>query len=237
MNNYSSGAENYSNLNPANIGTGYLSLKNIGSLITKYTKPGATALDYGCGAGRSTNFLFEIDNIANAYGVDVSDHMLLEARKSNENIKFLKIIDGKIPLESNTFDLILSTLVLFEFSSKAEMTEALKEIKRVMKPGAKFIAVTGSEHLYTKSWNSIDVDFPQNQNLKSGDMAKVYLKNIDLYLEDYFWTNQDYLDVIELAGLKLVDTIQQLGDSSDPFEWKDETKFAPFITYLIEKSL
>ena len=215
-------------------GTAYLAFRDVPKLIKTYVK-GNNALDYGCGPGDSTRLLF--NQGFHVEGVDVSNDMLKEAQSANINANFNLIQSGKLPFENNSFDLVFSSFVLFEISTKDELIKIFNEIYRVLKQGAVFIAVTGSEHLYNHKWVSLDVDFNTNHNLKSGDTAKVRLKDVDLIVYDYFWTHQDYLNVIQSSKLDLKEHLLPLGKSGEPYEWKDEISFPPYVIYILSKSL
>ena len=61
-------------------GTYYLAFRDLPSLFEKHIK-GTRALDFGCGAGRSTRFLKQIG--FDAIGVDISEGMLEQARQKD----------------------------------------------------------------------------------------------------------------------------------------------------------
>jgi len=62
-------------------GTQHLAFRDIPMLIREYAGSIASALDYGCGAGRSTRFLKRLG--FNAVGVDTSREMLEQARSKD----------------------------------------------------------------------------------------------------------------------------------------------------------
>jgi ubiquinone/menaquinone biosynthesis C-methylase UbiE len=214
-------------------GTGILSLKNTPLFIEKYVQ-GKKALDFGCGAGRSTQFLTMLG--LEADGIDINEGMLKAATDKLPSSNFYQSIDEEFPIENEIYDLVFSTLVLFEYDSLAKMEKALKEIHRVLKKDGIFLATTGSTDMYSHEWNSIDaLKYPENKNLKSGDAAKIYLKNIDLELTDYFWTVDDYKSVFNESGFELLEIDKPLGTNKDGEEWKDETEVSPYITFVLRK--
>jgi ubiquinone/menaquinone biosynthesis C-methylase UbiE len=230
INNYSLISNQYASLD--NSGTAYLAFKKIPELLQKYAI-GKKTLDYGCGSGDSTLFLNELG--LDVEGVDICNEMLKEAKKLNIGNLFKLIKSAKLPYAKNTFDIVFSSFVLFEISSKIELKNVISEICRILKKGGIFIAVTGSEELYSHKWLSIDVDFYQNQVLKSGDIAKVLLKDADLVVYDYYWTHQDYQDVIIQTNFSILETVYPLGDDKDGYVWEDEINFPPYVIYVLKK--
>lgn len=60
-------------------GTYYLAFRDMPAIIGRHNQGGIRALDFGCGAGRSTRFLKQLGY--SAVGVDISADMLLKARE------------------------------------------------------------------------------------------------------------------------------------------------------------
>ena len=95
-------------------------------------------LDIGCGNGALLNALS--DRIASGIGVDESEAILERARKRNSeisNLKFELISGPKLPFEDASFDVVIS-LMSFRY---LDWDPLLAEIKRVTKPGGKFLVV------------------------------------------------------------------------------------------------
>ena len=97
------------------------------------------------------------------------------------------------------------------------------------------MSVTGTEELYRKNWLTVDVDFPQNKNLKSGDIAKLLLSDVNVIVYDYYWTHQDYLDIISKTKFFHLETLFPLGDKNDGYNWIDEDKYPPYSIYVLKK--
>ncbi|MFH1257799.1 MAG: methyltransferase domain-containing protein [Candidatus Micrarchaeota archaeon] len=96
---------------------------------------GHKILDVGCGGG----FIGKIlkDNGNDYTGCDLQDGPIRQARK-----KGLKVIKAKaqdLPFKDNTFDIVIMPEVIEHF---VETDKALKELKRVTKPGGKVIVTT-----------------------------------------------------------------------------------------------
>lgn len=95
-------------------------------------------LDIGCGNGALLNALS--DRIGAGTGVDESEGILERARLRNAektNLDFTKISGPVLPFEDDTFDAVTS-LMSFRY---LDWDPLLAEIKRVTKPGGKFLVV------------------------------------------------------------------------------------------------
>jgi ubiquinone/menaquinone biosynthesis C-methylase UbiE len=230
INDYSIISNQYASLD--NSGTAFLAFKHIPDLLKRYAL-GKKTLDYGCGSGSSTLFLNEIG--LDVEGVDINQDMLQKASQLNIKTPFNLIKSAELPHKDHTFDIIFSSFVLFEISSKPELSRVMNEIYRVLKKGGLFIGVTGSEELYKHQWLSLNTDFEQNKNLNSGDIAKVLLKDAGLVVYDYYWTNRDYLEMINTSQFSLLETLFPLGENTDGYLWEDEKKFPPYVIYVLSK--
>lgn len=207
----------------------YLTFRDMPSLLTRYVH-GTQALDYGVGTGSSLQFLrnqgFDVT------GVDVSEDMLAKARIVCPDNQLHLIKNGQLPFAHEQFDLVFSSFVLFEIDSKEAICKYLQEAKRVLKKDGIFIAITGSEYTYAKDWLLFNVDYPENKNLKSGDLAKAYLYDADIEFLDYYWTEKDYRECFESVGLELLEVYYPLGKREELYPWKDERTFSPYVIFV-----
>lgn len=112
-------------------------------LPTQYAgiKAGDHVLDLGSGAGNDCFVARKIvGETGHVTGIDFTDEMLTKAKanlkKSGfENIDFVKGDIEEMPLEDNTFDVVISNCVLNLVPDKQK---AFAEIFRVLKPGGHF---------------------------------------------------------------------------------------------------
>lgn len=207
----------------------YLMYRDIPAQIAKYVK-GTNTLDYGCGTGVSTQFL--LGQNLNVTGIDKSEAMLAQATINCPQTTFHLVKDGHLPFSANTFDLVFSSLVLFEIGTEEEMLSHLKEAKRVMKKDGILIALTGSEVMYAKDWCIYDANYPENKNLKSGDLAKLYLRDAAIEFTDFYWSEEDYHHFFNKAGFQLLEVHYPLGKQDEPYPWKDELTHSPFVIFV-----
>lgn len=104
-------------------------------------RKGDSVLDLGSGAGNDCFVARALTGETGMVtGLDFSDAMLEKARNNAEKLGFKNVVFVKgdieeMPLQSNTFDIVLSNCVLNLVPDKAK---AFQEIFRVLKPGGRF---------------------------------------------------------------------------------------------------
>lgn len=102
---------------------------------------GETVLDLGSGAGLDVLLSAKrVGPYGKAYGLDMTDEMLAEARKNQKksgitNVEFLKGHIENIPLPDNSVDVIISNCVI---NLSADKDKVMRECFRVLKPGGRF---------------------------------------------------------------------------------------------------
>ncbi|MBV9327143.1 MAG: arsenite methyltransferase [Chloroflexi bacterium] len=104
-------------------------------------KPGETVLDLGSGGG--IDVLLSARRVGPsgvAYGLDMTDEMLLLAEKNRlergvQNAHFLKGHIEQIPLPNDSIDVIISNCVI---NLSGDKPRVLREAFRVLKPGGRF---------------------------------------------------------------------------------------------------
>ena len=91
------------------------------------------------GFGTGINLKFYPQNVKRIIGVDANNGMLMQSQKKISNGRFqIELINQSselLPFADNSINAVLSTYTL---CSIKEINEALKEIYRVLKPGAKY---------------------------------------------------------------------------------------------------
>ncbi|MEM9105519.1 MAG: methyltransferase domain-containing protein, partial [Pseudomonadota bacterium] len=74
-------------------GTYQLAFRDLPDIISRHVT-GTSALDFGCGAGRSTRFLKSLG--FNATGVDISQSMLVNARRQDAEGNYFQVGEGDL---------------------------------------------------------------------------------------------------------------------------------------------
>lgn len=218
-------------------GTYYLAFRDLPAIISNYVK-GSRAMDFGCGAGRSTRFTknlgFEIT------GVDISKEMITLAKKIDPTGDYRIVKNGLLDsFEDNTFDLIQSIFTFDNVPTEELKIQLFSEFRRILKPDGIMINLVSSEKLYVNDWASFNTTcFAKNFTANCGDKVYTIMKDVDdkRPVEDELWPDLDYKRVYRKAELSLIETCKPLGYDYEPIEWVNETRIAPWSIYVLSKS-
>ncbi len=109
-------------------------------IFTRLFKPEETLLELGCGAGRIAIGLWEL-SYRNILGVDLARDMIEEARRINNALEYglsFRVGDAtKLAFGAGEFDgAIFGFNGLMQIPGRERRRQALREIRRVTKPGA-----------------------------------------------------------------------------------------------------
>ena len=196
---------------------------------------GRRALDFGCGAGRSTRFLRGLG--FDVTGVDVSRPMLEQARALDPGGDYRLVGHGDLSgLQGGKFDLILSAFTFDNIATWGQKETALAALKGVLAAGGRVVNVVSSPAIYLHEWASFTTkDFPSNRQARSGD--RVYVVMVDVPdrrpVEDVLCTDDDYADLYRRTGLSAVEVLRPLAAGTEPIRWKSETAVAPWVIYVL----
>ena len=135
-------------------------LKPLASFVTE----GDTVLDLGCGNGR----LYQIfqDLPISYIGVDQSEELLVLAHKHFHQGKFVQGSMLKIPFPDQSVHVIFCIAAFQHIPGREMQIQALKEMKRVLKPGGKLLL--SNWNLYGE-WGLKQVHTGKYKQIESGD--------------------------------------------------------------------
>jgi SAM-dependent methyltransferase len=218
-------------------GTYYLAFRDLPEIIRGHVR-GRTALDFGCGAGRSTRFLkslgFEVT------GVDISASMIEHARTIDPAGSYQLVGNGDLSaLGDRRFDLILIAFAFDNIPDVALRRAILGSLRDLLTEDGRTILVGSTPEIYVHEFTSFTTrDFPENRDARSGDPVRVVMKDVPdaRPVLDILWTPVDYEELFRAAGLELLAEHKPLGTVADPRVWLSELSVAPWVIYVCTRS-
>ena len=213
-------------------GTYHLAFRDLPALIGPVA-PGDTALDFGCGAGRSSRFLRDLG--FRVTGVDISADMLAHARAADPAGDYHLVPDGDLSsLDRTGYAVALCAFTFDNVPSEARKVALFTGLRRSLRTGGRIVNVVSAAELYRHDWTSfITTKFPSNATARAGDL--VYTEMLDVPdrrpVEDILWPDEEYRRVYTAAGLRVSRVLHPLGHADEPFVWVNELTVAPWTIY------
>ena len=218
-------------------GTYYLAYRDLPEIIREHVT-GREALDFGCGAGRSTRFLKNLG--FQTVGIDISRSMIELARHSDPAGDYRLVDEGDFSsLASSRFDLILAAFPFDNIPGVEKRCQLLRGLRVLLQDCGRIVILGSSPEIYTHEWTSFSTkDFPENRRAKGGETVRIVMKDVDdaRPVVDVIWFHDDYVKLFAAAGLKLVATHAPLGRADEPFAWVSEKTIAPWVIYVLANS-
>ncbi len=217
-------------------GTYYLAYRDLPEIISNYVK-GKTAIDFGCGAGRSTRFLRNLG--FQVIGIDISPEMISKAEEIDPYGDYRLMSANSVSfLDGNHYGMVLSAFTFDNIPTSGKKIELFSGIKKLLDKDGIIVNLVSSPDIYVNEWASFTTeDFPENRNAKSGDIVKIIMTDVDdrRPVEDIVWFDDAYREVYQKSGLKLLEMFKPLANDAEPFQWVNETKIAPWVIYVLGK--
>jgi SAM-dependent methyltransferase len=217
-------------------GTYYLAYRDLPGIIAKHIK-GRVALDFGCGAGRSTRFLKRLG--FEAIGIDISSSMIDLAQNADPSGIYRLIDDGDFSsFQPGHFDLVLAAFTFDNIPGVGKRRELLGGLRDLLNSAGHIIILGSTPEIYTHEWASFTTkDFPENHNAQSGDPVKIVMKDVadQRPVVDLLWLHADYLHLFATCEIDLVLHHTPLGREDEPYDWLNETSIAPWVIYVLRK--
>ena len=209
-------------------GTGFLAYRDVEYLLNLHQLTPKRTLDLGCGSGRSIGVINGL--CESVTGCDINQ---LALDNTHENFPDVPVFMNDLSSErypTENFDAIFSFLMFFHFDSLEAMRKELRRCVNSMNEGGFLFVVHGNHSIATADYASVKGlgVVPE----KDGDRFEVFLKNIDLVVDDAYWSIDTIIEEAELVGLTLVARHQPIGREEDQQAYIDEYAQAPY-SYLV----
>jgi ubiquinone/menaquinone biosynthesis C-methylase UbiE len=171
--------------------------------------PDGLYLDIGCGTG---NYLHALAKKGlKFYGIDPSETMLRQVEATNERSVFIQAAAENIPLPDNFFDGAIAVLTTHHWQN---LLSGLKEINRVLKPGARLVVFSFTPeqmrgywlyHYFPKMIEKCTLQLPGLKEMQQlFDQSGFSVVELDKYfvkkdLQDHFLYSNKYVPEMYLS--------------------------------------
>lgn len=217
-------------------GTYYLAFRDIPELVRSHVA-GRSALDFGCGTGRSSRFLKDLG--FDVTGVDISPSMLAHARERDPAGTYLLVPDGDLSdLPSGAFDLVLSAFTFDNVPGREARALLFEQLGELLSPRGRLVNLVSAPEIYVNEWTSFSTRaFEENRGAGSGDRVRIVMLDVPdrRPVEDVLWLDADYQELHARADLEPVEVHRPLGTASDPYAWVSETHTSPWAIYVLRR--
>lgn len=215
-------------------GTYFLAFRDLPALFEAHVQ-GTRALDFGCGAGRSTRFLKRLG--FQTIGVDISPAMLEQARSVDPDGDYRLITDDNTLADlPGPFDLILAAYPFDNIPTDAAKLNALRALRGVLAPEGRVVIIVSAPELYLHEWVSFSTkDFAENRTAGDGDRVRIAILDGPDHrpVDDILTSDARYRELFVAAGLEPVALAKPLGNSSDGIAWGTEVQVPPWSIHVV----
>ena len=215
-------------------GTYYLAFRDLKAIFAEHLR-GPAALDFGCGAGRSTRFLKKLG--FDAVGIDISASMIEAAKKTDPDGQYALVDGGDFGLlRTSEFDLVFSAFAFDNIPDIEKRRSLLGGLRSLLNQEGRIILLGSTPEIYCHEWASFTtMAFPENRHAKSGEAVRIVMKDVEdsRPVVDLVWFHEDYVDLFAASGLDLVAEYRPLGYEDEPYDWQSETLIPPWVVYVL----
>lgn len=217
-------------------GTYFLAYRDLPALYREHVR-GKRALDFGCGAGRSTRFLEALG--FEALGIDISAEMVERARARDPHGDYRLIADGDFTtIPAGSFDLVQSVFTFDNIPGRDHKVSLFAGLAERLAAGGRLVSLVSSPDIYVNEWASFTTkSFASNFVAKPGDFVYTEMKDVPdrRPVQDVLCPHEEYLEVYRRSGLRIVAEHRPLGREGEGITWVSETKVAPWVVYVLER--
>ena len=212
----------------------YLAFRDLPAIFRRFVH-GARALDFGCGAGRSTRFLRSCE--FEAVGVDIAAEMVRRAHELDPAGDYRLIADGDFrTLARGAYDLVLCAFPFDNTPGRERKVALFRGLAEILCADGCIVLLASTPEIYVHEWVSFTTAaFPENRHAHNGDVVRIV--NTDAGhsdpVEDILWADEAYRDVFASAGLEVLEKANPLGSEDEPYAWVNETRIAPWAIYVL----
>jgi len=217
-------------------GTYFLAFRDLPALLAEHVR-GRRAVDFGCGAGRSTRFLR--DQGYDVVGLDVSAEMIGKARDIDPHGDYRHVEPADFScVADGAFELVFSAFT-FDNVPQRDKVPHLRGLAGLLAPDGRLVNLVSSPAIYTHEWASFSTrDFPENRGARSGDVVRIVMTDVTdrRPVEDVVCARDTYRELYRDSGLEIVASHEPLGRPDEPHPWVSETRVAPWRIDILKRA-
>jgi SAM-dependent methyltransferase len=226
-------AEAYATLDYSH--TYHLAFRDLPGLLEAHAS-GRRALDFGCGAGRSTRFLRGLGY--ETVGVDIAPEMLALARQRDPGGRYLQVGDGELgSLAGLGFDVVLCAFPFDNIPSRAVKLRILRSLRERLTPRGLLVNLVSSPEIYWNEWASFTTcGFAEsNRRAATGDVVRIVTTTIPdaRPCDDILFPESEYRRLHAEAGFATLGVHKPLALGNEPYAWKAERHTPPWHLHLL----
>ncbi|HUO98874.1 MAG TPA: class I SAM-dependent methyltransferase [Rhizomicrobium sp.] len=215
--------------------TYHLAFRDVPALLREV--PGRRAMDFGCGAGRSTRFLNGLGFAA--VGVDIAPQMIARAREADPAGDY-RLVKGELleDFADESFDAVLCAFPFDNIPDRDAKVRLFRSLRRVTAARGRIINIVSSPEIYTHEWSSFTTrDFPENRDARPGDVVRIVTTDFGdrRPCEDILWPDACYREVYAEAQLSVAAMHKPLATGEEGYAWVSETVIAPWVIYVLSR--
>ncbi|HSN54632.1 MAG TPA: methyltransferase domain-containing protein [Candidatus Sulfomarinibacteraceae bacterium] len=211
-----------------------LVFRNLPAILAAHVH-GTSAVDFGCGTGRSSRFLKSLG--FTTVGIDISAEMVAIARERDPGGDYGVIDDGDFSsLPQNAFDLVLSAFTFDNVPRHERKVRLLCGLGGLLRPTGRLVNVVSTPDIYTHEWVTFSTrDYPENRTARCGDVVRIVTTDYSdaRPVDDILWPDDAYRAVYAEAGLEVERVERPLAIGDEGVSWVSETEVAPWAIYLL----
>jgi SAM-dependent methyltransferase len=219
-------------------GTYHLAFRDIPTLIDRHVR-GRSALDFGCGSGRSTRFLKRLDFAVT--GVDIAPEMLAIARERDPDGAYRLLVDGEpMPFAAGCFNLIFCAFPFDNIPSRRRKLHILRQLHGLLAADGVVINLVSSPEIYVHEWASFTTRefLAVNRAAACDDIVRIITTDIpdSRPCDDILFPEAEYRRLHAHAGLDTLEVHKPLARGDEPYAWREETRIAPWHLHVLGRS-
>jgi SAM-dependent methyltransferase len=216
-------------------GTYHLAFRDLPALVKKHVT-GGSAVDFGCGTGRSSRFLQQLGFVT--VGLDVSAEMVAVARDRDPEGDYRVIEDGDFSsVPAGSCDLVQSAFTFDNIPGYERKARLFAGLRGLLGPQGRLVNIVSTPEIYWHEWMTFTTEaFPENRRAKCGDVVKIITTDYpdSRPVEDIIWPDPDYREVYREAGLEVVEYLLPRATGDEDIAWVSETEVAPWAIYVLK---